>query len=500
MIVIFMLVGFYTGYVFYFAVKNTVKQIAAETNLPSSPHMVDLSLPLATFQLTGNGILPIVLPIPLRNEQMQATGVTGVPLPNYQRKERVNILLLGVDQRPDETYSRTDTMIVVTIDPDGKTAGMLSIPRDLYVPIPGYDEENRINMAYFLGEKDNYPGGGPALAMQTIQDNLGIPVHFYLRVDFDGFQKIVNTLDGIEIDVPETIDDPTYPDNNYGFDPYYIEAGLHTMNGYDALRYARTRHSSSDFSRARRQQQVLMAIRGKALQLGMIPKIPELWNTLSDSLDTTLQLVDLIELARLSSEIDPSTMKNGVIDNDYTTEYVTEQGAQVLLPLNDKIKILIDDIFSTPSSGPTEAEIEAQRQAEMAVQAQAKAKADSIQQNVQRQEEIKANLSKENGKLVVQNGTSDAPGLAAKTAMYLKQLGFNITQFGPVDTVVYPHTVIVVYDESKVNTLQLLATIFEVREENVRRSPHQYSDIDFRVIIGSDFKLPSEASSLAGTK
>ena len=97
-------------------------------------------------------------------------------------------------------------MILVTVDPNTKTAGMLSIPRDLWVSIPGYDED-RINKAYFLAQRDNYPGSGPALAMRTVQYNLGVPVHFYAQIDFEGFRQIVDTLGGIDIYVPETIDD-----------------------------------------------------------------------------------------------------------------------------------------------------------------------------------------------------------------------------------------------------------------------------------------------------
>ncbi len=482
-VAVFLLIGAYTGYLFYHVVKSTVKELASRTNLPTNGAYIDLSLPLAALPLTGDTNLPIILP--LRGGETGETGVTGVPLPDYKQKERVNILLLGIDKRPDEVYARTDTMILVTVDPNSKTAGMLSIPRDLWVSVPGY-YETRINKAFFLGEQDKYPGGGPALAMKTIQYNLGVPVHFYAEVDFQGFEKIVDTLGGIDIYIPETIDDPTYPDNNYGYEPFYIEAGQHTLNGHEALRYARTRHTpGSDFSRAKRQQEVLFAIRDKALQLGMVPKIPELWNTMAGTFQTDLQLVDILELAQLADEIDTTNIKTAVIDYNLTMDYVTEIGEQVLLPLRDKIRVVIDDMFAEtkPPEGPTPEEIAAAQEAE------AQAKAQEIEQQVQRQEEIKAFLTQENARLVVQNGTN-LPALASQTAAYLKQQGFNILQFGPADAATYPHTVIVVYDESKVYTLQVLAALFEVSEENIRSSPNLKSDVDFRVIIGDDFKLP----------
>ncbi len=485
MIVAFLTGGAYVGYLLYF----TVKSVVASAELPTLPY-VDLTLPLAALPLTGDNDGASLL-LPVRGGESGATGITGVPLPNYEKKERVNILLLGVDKRPDEVYSRTDTMIVVTIDPNTKTAGMLSIPRDLWVAVPGYSED-RINKAYFFGEKDAYPGGGPALAMKTIQYNIGVPIHFYVQVDFDGFRDIVDTLGGIDIYVPETIDDPTYPDNNYGFDPFYIEAGQHTLDGYETLRYARTRATAgSDFSRAKRQQAVLLAIRDKALQLDMIPKIPELWSSMAGTVETDLQLVDIVELSQLADEMGSESIQSAVIDSNYTVDYIAETGAQVLLPLRDKIRVLVDEMFAEtqPPDGPSQAEIEAVQTA------QAQARAQEIEQEVQRQEEIKGFLNQEDARLVVQNGTSIA-SLATQTASYLKQQGFNILQFGPADANTYPHTVIVVYNEEKTYTLQVLTALFQVKEENIRRSPNLKSDVDFRVIIGSDFELPNGVPAL----
>ncbi len=489
LVALFLVGGAYVGYLFYFTVKNAV----ARAELPTMPY-VDLSLPLSALPLTGDASAPLILPV-VRGGESGATGVTGVKLPDYEQKERVNILLLGIDKRPDEKYSRTDTMIIATVDPNTKTAGMLSVPRDLWVSIPGY-EEDRVNKAYFIGDRDDYPGGGPALAMKVLQYNLGIPIHFYAQIDFDGFRQVVDTLGGIEIYIPETIDDPKFPDNNYGYDPFYIEEGDQTLDGYDTLRYARTRATAgSDFSRARRQQAVLMAIRDKALQLNMIPKIPELWNTMSGAFETNLELIDILELSQLADEINPDDIQTAVLDLNYTYNYVVpDTGAQVLIPLRDKMRTLIDAMFAKtePSNQPSAEELEV-----IAAQtAQAQARAQEIEQNAQRQEEIKAFLNQEDAKLVIQNGTN-IPGLASQTAQLLKQQGFNILQFGPADAVSYTNTVIVVYDEGKTYTLQVLATLFNVSDENIRRSPNLQSDMDFRVIIGSDFDLSGPQSLIS---
>jgi LCP family protein required for cell wall assembly len=488
--VAFLVGGAFVGYLFYFTVKDAV----ASARLPTLPY-VDLSLPLAALPLTGNDN-PLVLPV-VRGGETGATGVTGVPLPNYEKKERVNILLLGIDRRPDEKFSRTDTMILVTVDPNSKTAGMVSIPRDLWVAIPGY-EEDRINKAYFLGQRYAYPGGGPALAMKTVQYNVGVPVHFYAQIDFDGFRQVVDTLGGIDIYVPETIDDPKFPDNNYGYDPFYIEAGQQTLDGYNALRYARTRATAgADFSRAERQQAVLLAIKDKALQLNMVPKIPELWTTMSGAFETNLELIDILELSQLADDISPDSIKAEVLDRRYAYDYIVpDTGAQVLIPLRDKIRELVDDLFAETEPAAAEAgRVEqAAPQAEQTVETQSRAQ--EIEQNAQRQEEIKTFLNQEGAKLVVQNG-SPVPGLASQTALFLKQQGFNILQFGPADSDAYPHTVIVVYNENKTYTLQVLAALFNVDEANIRRSPNLRSEMDFRVIIGSDFDIAGGPQSLA---
>jgi hypothetical protein len=232
-----------------------------------------------------------------------------------------------------------------------------------------------------------------------------------------------------------------------------------------------------------------MAIRDKALQLGMVPKIPELWNTMAGTVETDLQLVDIVELAQLADEIDTGNIKSAVIDHTLTLDYIADTGAQVLLPLRDKIKVVIDDMFAKTEpvqQGPSQAEVEA------AQQAQAEARAQEIAEQAKRQEEIRAFLAQENARLVVQNGTNIS-GLATQTADYLRQQGFNILQFGPADTPTYNDSVIVVYNESKIYTLQVLAALFEVSDENIRRSPNLKSDVDFRVIVGSNFELSGPA-------
>jgi LCP family protein required for cell wall assembly len=270
-------------------------------------------------------------------------------VPDWSQKERVNFLLLGIDQRPtDEGPWRSDTMIIVTVDPKSMTAGMLSIPRDLYVEIPGYGDR-RINMSHFLGDAYDYPGGGPALAIRTVEHNFGIPIHYYVRINFQGFREVVNYLGGIKIDVEEEIWDYRYPDGQYGYMTVHIPAGEQVMNGRTALQYARTRHAGSDFDRLRRQQQVLIAIRNKALRLDLIPKLPMLARTMGHTVTTNLQLNEVITLAQIAAQIGAEDIRFAAIDEIMTVPIVLENGAEVLFPEREKIRRVVEEIFYSPS-------------------------------------------------------------------------------------------------------------------------------------------------------
>jgi LCP family protein required for cell wall assembly len=266
-------------------------------------------------------------------------------VPDWSQRERVNILLLGVDQRPNEEGPwRSDTMIVITVDPKSMAAGALSIPRDLYLEIPGYGER-RVNMAHFLGDAYDYPGGGPALAMDTIEYNFGIPMHYYIRINFQGFREMVDYLGGVTINVEEEIWDYRYPDGKYGYTTVHIPAGTQIMDGRMTLQYARTRHSGTDFDRLRRQQQVLMAIRKKALRLDLIPKIPMLASTMGNAVSTNLQLGEVISLAQIASQIDAEDIRFAVIDETMTVPIVLDDGADVLFPEREKIRQALEEIF-----------------------------------------------------------------------------------------------------------------------------------------------------------
>jgi LCP family protein required for cell wall assembly len=287
-------------------------------------------------------------------------GVTATPnatpnpeflaptVPAWQGTDRVTVLVMGVDTRPSEYgyRTRTDTMMVISVIPGLNVGSILSIPRDLYVEVPGHGLE-RINSAYVYGGSD--------LAIETIQYNLGIRIDHYAVVEFQAFTTLVDEIGGIDLYVPKTIYDVNYPDNNYGYDPFYITEGSQHLDGQTALKYARTRYTDNDYERARRQQAVVMAIRDKVVDLDMLPtlvqKAPTLYATVSDSVRTDMTLEEMIALASLAQEIPRENIRSGVIDANYVISYYTPERASVLIPNRDAIGPLLDQVFWLNESG-----------------------------------------------------------------------------------------------------------------------------------------------------
>jgi len=259
--------------------------------------------------------------------------------------QRTNILLLGLDRRPDEatTASRSDTMILMTVNPPGRYVGMLSIPRDLYVPQQegGLD---RINTAYFYGELA-LPGSGPAMAMQVVQSNFGVTVDRYVRIDFTGFVRIIDAMGGIDIDVPHPLIDTEYPTYDYGTTTVSFDAGQQHMDGEQALAYARIRHGSSDLERAERQQLVITTALARLMQPSAWPRLPAVAIAVDQSISTDLSPLDMARLAPTLLSVGPSKIDRQVIEGDMVQSYTTEAGADVLLPVWENINPLLLTMF-----------------------------------------------------------------------------------------------------------------------------------------------------------
>jgi LCP family protein required for cell wall assembly len=229
-------------------------------------------------------------------------GVEPISLPDWTKKERVNVIVVGVDKRDDDEFARTDTIILVSIDPLGKTIGMMSLPRDLKVTIPGYGPD-KINAAYAFGERVQRVGGGVGLLRDTLKSNFQINVPYYAEVDFRGFEKIIDTFGGVNVDPPYPIVDDEYPTETYGYTSVYFPAGLQHLDGKAALQYARTRHADTDFGRSRRQQEIILALRQQALNSNLINQFFPLLDILGSSVHTNLPREEVPALVNLVSAI-----------------------------------------------------------------------------------------------------------------------------------------------------------------------------------------------------
>lgn len=254
-----------------------------------------------------------------------------------------NILLLGTDQNYLNSVGRTDTIMILAVDVENGRAGLVSIPRDVYLPIPGLGY-SRINTAYPNGEV-RQAGGGIPLLTSTIEKNFGIPIHNYVRIDFGGFQDVIDALGGVDIEV----ECPLY-DNNFlqFFDVYTLQPGNYHMTGIQALYYSRSRLTTSDYDRARRQQQVLMAVRNRVLEGNFLPNIPALWSALRSSIETDLDLGELLQLAQFGATVDIRSLRGMVLRPPLLTSWVTPQGAYVQLPDLPAIAAAIDGIWERP--------------------------------------------------------------------------------------------------------------------------------------------------------
>lgn len=388
----------------------------------------------------------------------------------WDGQERVTILLMGLDYRDWEAGdgpARTDSMMLLTIDPVSLTGGMLSIPRDLWVEVPSYGY-GRINTAYFLGERDRLPGGGPALAVETVENFLGIPIQYYVQIDFTAFERMIDELGGLEIEITEDElrVDPLGPDNTV-----YLDSGFQTLSGPVALAYARARYTDEgDFDRANRQQEVALAIRDQLLRVGMLPtllqKAPALYQELASGINTNLGLEDMIALGMLALELDLEDIYRGVISPPemVTLETVTYGGteAQVLKPVPSAIRELRDEIFAqTGAIGPS---IESDDPTEGA--------------------------ASEAARVAVLNGAG-IEGLAGRTEEYLVSLGLDVVEVGNADRMDYVTTMVIDYTGNPYTT-SFLSSIMGLTQSQILYQTNVESEIDVVVIVGADFYPPTE--------
>jgi LCP family protein required for cell wall assembly len=392
---------------------------------------------------------PAPISLPTKPAEISSSIVTVVKnvLPDWQDTDRINILLLGIDKRDDEPIggTRSDTIMLASVDPVTKSASLVSIPRDLWVTIPGCTASmgcsgggQRINFAHAVG--------GPELTQKTLSADFGIQTQYYARVDFRGFEQAVDSVGGVIIDVDWPVKDDEYPTNDYGYQRIYFAPGPQLMDGPTSLMYARSRHGMSDFARAGRQQKVLVSLRNRALQLNMLSRAPELAGILQKSVSTNLSPVQMLSLAKLISQIDRQRINSLVVDTNYVTPFKGIDGADLLSPNMPAIRAAI-----------------------------------SATQRAAAHPELRA-------KVEVLNGSGTA-GLGQKAADYLTAQGFNVVRVAAAERSDYHSSQVQVLTEDR-SSAEVLATMLKVPATAISDLPTPNAGADIRIVVGQDFRIP----------
>lgn len=270
------------------------------------------------------------------------------PLPHSDGlKTPTALLILGIDGERASS-NEIDMLMLLYLDAETEQAFLLSIPRDLYVEVPGHGQ-TRVGSVYGIGERGKIPNG-LALSQEVVSTTLGIPVRHAALIRFDSFVTLVDAIDGVDVDVIQTIDDPAFPDSHYGYEPLYIPAGQQHLDGALALRYARTRVVPvSGFDRTFRQRQLVLAAQERVLRLEMLPDLitqsPTLWAAVADSLETDLSLRGTIDLALSASSIAAEDIASADLGECCTAEHTTSSGERVLLPQSEEIEAVLQDLL-----------------------------------------------------------------------------------------------------------------------------------------------------------
>ena len=446
-LVAFALLAILVGYLTFTGVRRFI----ASWNLTNLP-----GISVSAAQSPTPDPLSTAAPVP----GGAAAPVLEGPQPEpWDGASRVTLLVMGLDYRDweaGEGAPRTDTMILLSVDPVTKTAGILSIPRDLWVSMPGFEDPNRINTAYRFGEIYELPGGGPELAMKTVEGVLGLDINYYALIDFFAFEKFIDQLGGIKVDVEKTIKVDPIEGNTI-----HLKSGPVVLHGNLALAYARARNTKGgDFDRAERQQKVIMGIRNRILSSNALPTLigraPAIYNDLASGIHTNMNLDEAIKLAWLAQQISEENIKRGVIGTDQITFGTSPEGDQVLKPRPEQVRILRDEIFT--ASGP----------------------ASPAMSDLTPKELMQA----ENARVSVLNG-SGAGGLASQTADFLKADGVNLTETGDAPEP-YAATTIISYTGNPY-TVRYLVDLMSISPNRIYHRYDPSSPVDIVIYLGYDW-------------
>ncbi len=371
-----------------------------------------------------------------------------------ETEERINILLLGMGGVKHDGPYLTDSIMLVSLNPKTTEAAILSIPRDLstYIPTVGW---KKINSANAFGEAKQ-KGNGANLASQVVADTFSIPIHYYLRVDFTGFVGLINQLDGVKINIEHSFVDNEYPTEDSKITTISFNAGEQILSGEQTLEYVRSRHGSngqgSDFARAKRQQQVIIALKQKLLKLSTFLNpslIIKLYHTFQDNIETNLETWEIIRLSDLFKNLNTDKIYHRTLDTSPNGPLIETRG-------NDGAYLLV------PKNG-----------------------------NYEELKSIAKNLLKfsavfqEKAKVVIENGTNQ-PGLAEQTATWLTNEGLTVLSYGNADKKDYPNTLIYKVDAVDKPASQKILEKLLGYKTNLITGATQRQNEDFLIILGND--------------
>lgn len=422
------------------------------------------NLPGVVITPAGNRTDPQITAAPDAGAPPAADAAVPVlPLPPaWDGASPVSVLVMGLDYRDwsaGEGPPRTDTMILLTLDPLNKTAGMISIPRDLWVTIPGYGT-GKINTAYMLGEANRIPGGGPALAAKTVEALLGVPVNYYAQIDFSAFVRFIDEIGGVKINVPEAI---TVDLIGSGKETKKkLKPGVQVLPGEWALAYARARYTEGgDFDRAQRQQQIILAIRDRILSADMVgillTKAPALYAELSSGINTNLNLEQVVQLGLLARDIPIESIQRGIIGAGQVTFNKSPDNLDILKPRTEEIRDLRDEIFAGQgAAAPITVTLT-----------------------------ITERIQTENAIITVRNGSS-TNGLAATTAAYLRAQGYNAPEEQLGNTDYFFYTTMIDHTGNPY-TVQALMTLMGITDARYYIKYDPNSPVDIEIRLGDDW-------------
>jgi LCP family protein required for cell wall assembly len=367
-----------------------------------------------------------------------------------EQDDRINFLLLGIGGEGHDGPELTDTIMFASFKPSTKKIGFLSIPRDLAVPIPGYGYQ-KINSINAYAEMDD-SGSGPQWTSDVIGDLLDQEIHYFVKVDFDGFIDLIDAIGGVDVYVDRSFTDTNYPTDNDGLVQTieFTEGETH-MDGQTALQYARSRHGNngegSDFARAERQQKLILAVKNELLSASTFlnpAKLNNLVETFQENVETNMSFWELIKMTQYIPDIDPKNITTTVLEdgNDNPLYSTMINGSFVLLPKRDDwepIKEMAEELISDMQVASSQSDNETSEQIQLSTT-----------------------------RIEIQNGTS-VTGLAFQTSQMLSGTNFSVVNISNADSQDYQTTII--YDLTGGKKSQELETLKEFLEADVAMTP-----------------------------